>query len=216
MGIIAIPNSIPSVFRTAINAVLNLIDPLGTVKENYDIDLPNGYLWVNGCTIGDASSGATGRANADTIDLYTVLWKAANVTYSQIQLYTSSGSTTTKGATAAADFAAHKQLSLPDRRDRTAIGKDDMGGTSAGFVVADNAKILGGTGGEEKHTLIESELASHRHPIVGNASYGTGNAIFSLRSDTSDHSTLYSSYAGGGSAHNNMPPWVACNYIMRY
>lgn len=193
-------------------------DPLGVVKEFYGTALPARHLWVNGCTIGDASSGATGRANADTIDLYTVLWNAANVTGSQIQLYTSAGVATSKGASAAVDFAAHKRLSLPDKRGRVGVGLDSMGGTSANVVTNANADILGGTGGEENHILNINEMPSHNHSLnLDNGGSGTslppGSSNGSLGS-LCDVNAI--TFKGGGSFHNNMQPWLACNYIMRF
>lgn len=198
-----------------------LLDPLGHAKVYYGATLPIRHLWVNGCTIGDTSSGATGRANADTIDLYTVLWDAANVSGSQIQLYTSTGVSTTKGTSAAADFAAHKRLSLPDMRGRVGVGLDSMGGISINVATNSNADVLGGTGGEENHTLSISELATHEHEVsngVTHLSYagGAGMAGFVAPNTSTNTNLIVATVTGGGGTHNNMQPWVACNYIMRY
>lgn len=73
--------------------------------------VPNGWLKCTGETIGDASSNATLRANADMLALFTHLW-----TYNNGAIYTSGGAGSTYGASAAADFAAHKRLALPDFR----------------------------------------------------------------------------------------------------
>jgi microcystin-dependent protein len=220
--------------NAAIIELANLIDPLGTLKEHYGTTLPTRHLWANGCTIGDADSGATGRANADTIDLYTVLWNGANITNSQIWLYTSDGIATTKGADAATDFAAHKRLSLPDKRGRTGIGLDNMGGTSANVVTNSNADILGGYDGEENHTLTIAELAAHHHSIYSYAStygyayglgYNTPSGLGGANSGGTTGSGYYNtdsaghqvvSTTGSGTAHNTMQPWIACNFIMRY
>lgn len=57
---------------------------------------------------------------------------------------------------------------VPDGRGRSAFGKDDMGGAAAGRL--SNAAtggipgtVLGGTGGEQAHTLTTAELAVHSH-----------------------------------------------------
>ena len=51
---------------------------------------------------------------------------------------------------------------LPDYRGRNPIGLDDMGGSDAGRLNVTNT--LGGSGGEQLHTLTEAELAAHTHP----------------------------------------------------
>jgi opacity protein-like surface antigen len=185
-----------------------LTSPLGVAEEFYDTELPPRYLWVNGCTIGDESSGANGRANADTINLYRALWKSAN-NGGQIKLYNSAGIAVAKGASATEDFAAHKRVSLPDKRGRTAIGLDNMGGASANVVINSNADILAGVGGEESHTLILTELPQGAVVRAGM------DGVFDNHSVTQDpEDATYN--GGGGQSHNNMPPWVDCNYIMRY
>lgn len=202
-----------------VDCLLELLDPLGHAKVYYGTSLPARHLWVNGCTIGDASSGATGRADEDTIDLYTVLWNAANASGSKIQLYTSAGVSTTKGASAAADFAAHKRLSLPDMRGRVGVGLDSMGGISADVVTNSIADILGGIDGKENHILTIAEMPSHNHNLGYKTQTDIGGGsltrhIFEDGINVIDSSSIINK--GGNGAHNNMQPWIACNYIMRY
>ena len=71
---------------------------------------PTGWLKANGTTVGNAASGAT-RANADTAALFAALWDVA-----ALAILTSGGSGSTRGASAAADYAANKRLTLPDLR----------------------------------------------------------------------------------------------------
>jgi microcystin-dependent protein len=221
-------------------------DPLGIIKGYFGTILPNRHLWCNGLTIGDASSGATALASADAKDLFTVLWNVANTTNSQIKLYNSAGTVIAKGIDAATDFEAHFQLSLPDLRGRVSMGLDNMGGTSKNVVTADNADVLGGTAGDENHVLINLELPKINTTTGGDSpdhahieTYGTGKYAYqqmagqgqctigadaNLRADS--NSPLYTSGAsarhthsvsfGGGGAHSNMQPWIACNYIIRY
>lgn len=70
---------------------------------------PPGWLRIDGKTIGNAASGATSRANADTAALFAELWAfpAASA-----PIFDSTGAASTRGASAAADFAAGKRLSL--------------------------------------------------------------------------------------------------------
>ncbi len=201
-----------------VDSLRELLDPLGHAKVYYGTILPARHLWVNGCTIGDADSGATGRANGDTIDLYTVLWDAANGSGSQIQLYTSTGVSTTKGTSAAVDFAAHKRLGLPDMRGRVGVGLDRMGGSSANVVLNNSSDVLSGTGGEENHPLTINEMPNHTHNVSAWINNLDGGSMASYFYGATGNSkvVLTSTSIGGGSSHNNMQPWVACNYIMRY
>ena len=81
------------------------------------------WVRLNGRTIGNAASGATERANADTSALFTFLWNNNSNTICPV-----SGG---RGATAAADYAANKTIGLVDMRGRTAAGLDDMGNSAA-------------------------------------------------------------------------------------
>jgi hypothetical protein len=86
--------------------------PTGTVAMYFGTSAPSGWVLSMGATIGDGSSGATGRANADTESLFTHLWNSLDNTALPIQ--DSSGAATTRGASAADDFAAHKRLPTPN------------------------------------------------------------------------------------------------------
>lgn len=52
-------------------------------------------------------------------------------------------------------------FNIPDLRGRAPVALDNMGGSDAGRLSVSNT--LGGTGGEEKHLLIVSEMPSHTH-----------------------------------------------------
>lgn len=120
-----------------------------------------GYVPLNGQTIGNAASSATGRANADCAQLFAFLWNNFSNTLCPV-----SGGRT---ASAAADFAANKTITLPDTQCKALIGVDGMGGASATSrltgvpVTAGAAATPGSTLGEALHTLIAAELAAHNH-----------------------------------------------------
>ena len=98
--------------------------PTGTVLQGYYGGVaPLSFVMADGRTIGDATSTATNRANADTVGLFTLLW---NIT-TNAQCAVSGG----RGASAAADYAAHKTLALPNHSGRTMAGRDDLSGTAA-------------------------------------------------------------------------------------
>lgn len=119
-----------------------------------------GWVRDNGLTIGSATSGASERANADCQNLFLFLWN----TYSDTLCPVVSG----RGANAAADWAANKKITMPDKRFRGAIGLDDMGNSPAGraagvpFTVGD-AVTPGSLGGEAIHTLDTTQIPPHAH-----------------------------------------------------
>ena len=99
---------------------------------------PAGWVSLNDGTIGNASSGASTRANADTEALYTMLWETSNAEVpGYIPIYDSVGAPTTRGASAAADFAANKMLSLPRAYQRSIVpGLGVAASYSSTFTIA--------------------------------------------------------------------------------
>lgn len=93
--------------KQQLESLIQYISPIGEIKAIADLTAPDGMLLVDGKTIGSASSGATARANSDTLPLYTKLWA-----FTAIPIYTSSGVVTTRGVSASADFSANKRLPL--------------------------------------------------------------------------------------------------------
>ncbi len=175
--------------------------PVGTVKPFAGTTAPNGFLFA----YGQAVSRST----------YADLFGVISTTYG-----TGDGSTT---------------FNLPDLRGRVVAGQDDMGGTSAnrltGLTGGVNGDTLGGTGGEEAHTLTEAELAAHRHRMYGGDAAGGLNSYTGVQADTfgavnntGSSATLFSSFGsgnplmedtGGDDAHNNVQPTIVLNYIIK-
>ena len=118
---------------TALEAKLTALLPTGAVQGFRRTSAPSGWVKENGGTIGSATSGASTRANADTEALFTLLWTQFNNTLLPIQ--TSGGVAGTRGASAAADFAANKRMPLFDSRTRFLRGGDDGLAFDATLVV---------------------------------------------------------------------------------
>jgi microcystin-dependent protein len=97
-------------------------------------------------------------------------------------------------------------FNLPDLRGRVPVGKS----TDTEF------DTLGETGGEKEHTLTTDEMPSHRHAYKANAS-NAGSTYPSVSGDYAGtpNSTYQTEYAGGGSAHNNLQPYITLNYIIK-
>jgi microcystin-dependent protein len=124
----------------------------GDLKVSYGTGVLSGFVRANGRTIGSSTSGGTERANADTQALFLYLWGA------DANLAVSGG----RGASAAADWAANKTITLPDWRGRALAGLDDMGNSAAGRLTATYfgvaATVLGAAGGTESRTLTVAQL----------------------------------------------------------
>ena len=125
-----------------------------------------GWVTANATTIGNAASNATQRANLDCANLFAWHWN--NFPNTQCPVFTSAGAPTTRGANAAADFAANKQIQVYDKRGKGVIGVDTMGGSPTTClngvpVSSGNATTPGSIIGENLHTLIPTEMPSHFH-----------------------------------------------------
>jgi len=132
----------------------------GDFKINYGTGVLSGFVRANGRTLGNATSGATERANADTVALFAWLYNDTN-------LAVLGG----RGASAAADYAASKTIVIPDIRGRALAGLDDMGNTAAGRLSATYfgtaATVLGAAGGAESQTLTLTQLPSITSSVPG-------------------------------------------------
>lgn len=140
-----------------------------------------GWVRQNGRTIGSATSGASERANADVQALFLYIWN----NYPDSICPVVGG----RGANAATDWAANKQITLPNMRGRAAFGVDGMGNLRANVIPDGNvangltADTDAASGGEANHTLTAAEQAPHTHIIPAhthNYSGVTGN-------DSPDH-----------------------------
>lgn len=127
------------------NSSAGTLIPTGVPLDYIGITAPAGYVLADGNSIGDASSGATERANADTAALFALIWNSSNQANGQGQLQDSSGANTARGVSAASDFAAHCRILLPDYSDRVTRGK-------SGFT------SLGQTGGSDFVTIGQANL----------------------------------------------------------
>lgn len=128
----------------------------GNTKFTYG-GVEAGWILCDDGSIGDGSSGATNRANSDTSALYTVLWAIASTTISG-----------GKGISAAADFAAHKPLTLPPVLSRV-LG---VAGSGSGLTT----RNVGGTVGTETVTLSASNIPSGVPvSVTGSVFLGSGN-----------------------------------------
>lgn len=222
---------------TDANSVVLAGIPTGCMMMFGGTTAPTGWVRANGRTIGNASSGAAERANADTSSLFSFLW----TNYSDSVCAVSSG----RGASAAADYAANKTIALPDLRGRAFFGLDDMGNSAASRLgsVVSNQTTNGSSGGTETVTLAQADLpnatltattssnGAHTHTTTaipssgatgsaGSAITGVGATAQAITSSSNgDHThTLTTTSINGGvtqTAHSNMPPAFLTTFIMK-
>lgn len=175
------------------NNLLTTLQPTGLCQFYVGLTAPAGWVLCDGGSIGNAASGASNRANADTEPLFTLLWNSM----ADAQAPVSGG----RGAGAAADFALNKNITIPDMRGRAPFG---TGGTQPA--------VHGDNGGAETHTLVISEMPAHDHDYsVNNSAPRVGGGV----NGGSFLSTVQTSVTGGDGPHNNMPPFVALNFVLK-
>lgn len=90
-------------------------------------------------------------------------------------------------------------FNTPDMRGNVGVGKD-----------ASTFSTLGASGGEETHTLTVDEMPAHTHAGGVN---GAGTVVNGSAPQTLANGNTGST--GGGSAHNNLQPYLVVNYIIK-
>ena len=127
----------------------------GDPKWSFEPGQISGFVRLNALTIGNAASGATERANADTEALFIWLWSRLDNTVCPV-----AGG---RGVSGAVDYAAGKTLGLPDWRGRAPFGLDTMGNSAANRLAGatfdqGNSSTSGSYGGRATNTLAQANL----------------------------------------------------------
>lgn len=202
----------------------------GWLQPIYGTGIVTGFVRGNGRTIGNATSGATERANADTLALYSFLYGQ------DVNLAVSGG----RGASSAADYAANKTLTLPDFRGRALAFMDDMGNSAAGRLTATYfgtaATVLGAAGGAESQTLTSAQIPAHTHTVTvtdpghihsidvgggaGGGPYGAFATFSSvnatvIHSATTGITAAANANTGGGGAHPIASPMMLATIYIK-
>lgn len=209
---------------------VDLLVRTGTYIFRHSTGSLSGYVRANSRTIGNASSGATERASADCEALFILLWADATLTV-----------TGGRGANASSDWAASKQISLPDVRNRVLAGLASMGAAAANLLTGldggETADTLGATVGVGNVTLTTAQMPKHKHTgstdtdshrhgyhddYVGDSGpgiqAGTGRDLYAgdnRNTDSYSHAHGFeTNQAGNSEAHTNtQPTLLATIYI---
>ncbi len=105
-------------------------------------------------------------------------------------------------------------FNLPDLRGRAPVGPDG----AAGRLSANDT--AGASGGTETHTLTTAEIPSHAHATPASTFYsgvaaGAVTAAAGVDYGLTENRVGPSALTGGGGAHNNMPPYLVTNFIIK-
>lgn len=206
------------------------LEQTGVIKDYVGTTAPTGYVLADGKTIGDASSGATERANADTQDLYVLLYASMSDTQAPV-----SGGRSGNSAT---DFGNHKTITLPDLRGRVVAGLDNLGGTAASRLtnVAMGANFAtttnGAAGGTQSVTLTAAQMAAHTHGVTDpghfhsytapssafGAAAGAQNVVLTnvgQNTDTKTTGITINNNTGAGNGHSVVNPVMVLSKIIK-
>lgn len=198
---------IPSIGASSSGGGGTPVDPTtvfstGDAKWRLEQSTITGWVRVNGRTIGNASSGASERANADTQALFIYIYN----TFTDAICPVPGG----RGANALADFNANKQITLLDARGRAIFGLDDMGNAALGAFTGvtfakGNATTGGSSGGNNEATLVTSNLPSIALSVSGTVAV---NSTTQVQSNVPGDSHINPATGGGSSVVVNNPVFV--------
>ena len=188
----------------------------GDLKPTLKTTPDSGWIMCDDGTIGDLSSGATNLASATTQDLFTLLW----TNFANTECPVSGGS---RGLNAAADYAAHKTIRLPQMLGRVY----GIAGNGSGL----SSRTIGSTTGEENHALVTAELPSVTPAgtisnVISGGVYG-GTALNNTDPPHNIQGTVFNGSPivvtstfngtpfGGNAAHNTMQPTVFLKMMVK-
>lgn len=166
----------------------------GDILVSFLSGVKSGFVRANGRTIGSASSAATELASADAEALFLAYWPNT--------LLSVSGG---RGASAAADWAANKTITLPNAQLRGLVGVDAMGAAASNLFSAltftsGTSSTVGSTVGAATHALTVAQTAAHSH--TGSTDTTGSHSHTGVTDSQGDHAHSGATDLGGLHAHN--------------
>lgn len=191
----------------------------GDVKYSIRTTPETGWILSStGKTIGNGSSGATNRANADCHDLFVLIWN----NFPTAQLYrntgesdvVSAGDMANRASNAEIDWAANARIRIPEFNRRLLAATGIPYSNTTGFTAL-TSKALGSVAGEETHILTVSEMPAHTHGVIPYSGNTGTNVNQHINSATNGASYTDTSSTGGSQAHNTLPPTMYINLMIK-
>lgn len=165
--------------------------PIGSVITHTSQTVPDGYLLANGQQV-------------NAID------------YPQLDTYAQAEVVAGNPNWARPVVGGVQKVQVPDLRDRFIYG---AGAKAFGLKSQTNPALA--NPGEETHVLSAAEMPSHNHPpLAGYSGFwetqpGSGPVIAAGGSFEANGSVGATGNAGGGGAHNNMPPYCVLAFLIK-
>jgi len=170
--------------KSQMDAAVGALFYAGDFKDSYQTADHGRWLLTTGPirSIGNAASGATALANADASALFAVLWNAIGNGDAVIQ--DSAGVASTRGASAASDFASNKRITIPS--DAGLVTKGHHGGD--GTYTTNTTRALGS---------YEADQVQYHTHAYNAAINGPGSSAYPGGGNFSGNSVLTSAGTGG-------------------
>ncbi|WIM14486.1 hypothetical protein [Enhydrobacter sp.] len=188
------------------SGALRILAPLNVVPTGATLgfrgtaaQVPAGWLIERGTSIGDAASGATELASAACEALFKLLW--ANANYA---VQTPAGGATAKGASADADWAAHRRLVLSDMADTFRRGATATPGGTGGAATHSHSVSVSGSGSGTASGTTNGDGASQQGLGGGSGFAPTTSHAHTFSANVS----VSVSATGTSGSTSNIPPYV--------